>query len=91
MKSVNQNWGEPIRLELTARRIDSETESLSDAGCCQTKLSWHQPEPGFPENLLGTCSQCGSWYVVGRLQGEAQETLLRLPVNDLILSGSFNA
>lgn len=88
MKPVNPNNSEHVRLELTARRIESE--SLSNVKCCRTRINWHQPEPDFPENLLGTCSQCGAWYVVGRLRGEPQEVLVRLSVNDLVLRGSVS-
>jgi len=35
---------------------------------CQCPLDCHQPDPERPEQLLGTCLDCGAWHL---LDGEA--------------------
>lgn len=32
--------------------------------CCEGTLDVHQPEPERPERLLGTCPDCGAWYLI---------------------------
>jgi hypothetical protein len=35
----------------------------------------HQPDERSPDNLLGTCMECGSWFLIN----ETEEFMLRLP------------
>ncbi len=41
-------------------------ECLNEILCvrCQTPLDRHQPDGERPDQLLGTCSECGSWYLI---------------------------
>ena len=43
-------------------RFESNTEIL--CGHCQEPLDRHQPDDDQPDRLLGTCSQCGEWYLM---------------------------
>lgn len=31
---------------------------------CSHDLDIHQPDEGSPERLLGTCPECGSWFLI---------------------------
>jgi hypothetical protein len=31
---------------------------------CQARLNTHQPDEDRPEHLLGTCPECGKWYLI---------------------------
>jgi hypothetical protein len=42
---------------------------------CHSSLAVHQPDPGSPERLLGTCESCGSWHLID----ETEAVLIRLP------------
>ena len=41
-------------------------ECLSDILCvnCQAPLDRHQPDTNRPDQLLGTCLECGVWYLI---------------------------
>jgi hypothetical protein len=32
--------------------------------CCGADLSVHQPDPEWPDQLLGTCHECRSWFLL---------------------------
>lgn len=42
---------------------------------CQEVLDQHQPDSERPERLLGTCSDCGAWYLIDGCAG----VMYRLP------------
>jgi hypothetical protein len=54
-------------------RVEDIGEVLCD--CCQSVLDLHQPDPDRPDRLLGTCPECGSWFLI---DGDAH-TMLALP------------
>ncbi len=41
-------------------------ECLNDILCarCQNALERHQPDGERPDQLLGTCADCGMWYLI---------------------------
>jgi hypothetical protein len=54
-------------------RIEDIGEVL--CGCCQSVLDRHQPDPDRPDRMLGTCPECGAWFLI---DGDAR-TMLALP------------
>lgn len=42
---------------------------------CSAMLERHQPDSERPENILGTCADCGAWYLID----EAREKVYPLP------------
>lgn len=46
---------------------------------CQTELDIHQPQEHDPNELLGTCSQCGCWHLIQVAPGGAEALLINLP------------
>ena len=52
-------------------------ECLNEILClrCHTPLDRHQPDYERPDQLLGTCFGCGSWYLI---DGEV-EVMFALP------------
>lgn len=56
-------------------------DELSALKCrdCKGVIDIHQPNPAQPERILGTCSKCGSWYLI-EPQTEGDRTMvLQLP------------
>jgi hypothetical protein len=43
-------------------RTDEAAEVL--CACCQGVLDRHQPDPARPDRLLGTCPECGAWFLI---------------------------
>ena len=41
-------------------------ECLHDILCarCQNALERHQPDGERPDQMLGTCNDCGTWYLI---------------------------
>ena len=66
-----------IHLTLDLIRIEGEPESRSGLRCpgCTELLMLHQPDEQSPDHLLGTCPQCGAWFVLHAVAG----LLVRLP------------
>ena len=46
---------------------------------CQTELDIHQPQADDPNELLGTCGQCGSWHLIQVAPGGSEALVLNLP------------
>jgi hypothetical protein len=46
---------ERVRFEVAAEILCAE---------CQCPLDRHQPDPEQPDRLLGTCEDCGTWYLI---------------------------
>ena len=42
---------------------------------CDSLLMIHQPDEGSPDQLLGTCTECGSWFLID----ERENLMVRLP------------
>ena len=42
-------------------------ECLREVLCahCHSPLDRHQPDEARPDHLLGTCCDCGAWYLIG--------------------------
>jgi hypothetical protein len=48
-----------------------------ECACCQGILEVHQPDLERPDRLLGTCAECGSWFLIDN------EARVMLPLPDL--------
>ncbi len=59
-------------IRLTSGLLD---HSGSECPICDGLLLIHQPDERSPDHLLGTCMECGSWFLIN----EAEEFMLRLP------------
>jgi hypothetical protein len=46
---------DPIRFEHAAEVL---------CACCQCILERHQPDTERPDRLLGTCPDCGAWFLI---------------------------
>ncbi len=46
---------------------------------CRSPLDIHQPNPNQPDQFLGTCPHCGSWFRIEARAGEARAMVIRLP------------
>lgn len=44
-------------------------------GCCSEPLELHQPDVDRPDRLLGTCPECGAWFLID----PETQTLIALP------------
>jgi hypothetical protein len=60
--------------------------ALSDEGletpccrACKRPLNVHQPDEERPSHLLGTCAECGSWYLIEIRQEKRKAYLHDLP------------
>ena len=55
-----------VRIEVethTVRLAGSGLESIPCPGCRRV-LAVHQPDPQWPDPLLGVCGGCGDWYLL---------------------------
>ncbi len=52
----------PLATPLELIRFECLDEIL--CGRCQTVLERHQPDGERPDRLLGTCYECGTWYLI---------------------------
>ena len=54
-------------------------ESLNDIFCvsCHNPLDLHQPDGERPDQLLGTCPDCGAWYLIDAISA------VMLPLPDI--------
>ncbi len=71
-----------IHLTLDFIRIPGERGGRSRLRCplCTEVLTLHQPDEQSPDRLLGTCTECDTWFVLDAAAG----FLVRLPaVEDL--------
>jgi hypothetical protein len=66
-----------ILLGLDLIRLTSGLADASGIECpgCDDLLVIHQPDEQSPDHLLGTCRECGAWFLID----EAGELMLRLP------------
>jgi uncharacterized protein YbaR (Trm112 family) len=46
---------------------------------CKGFIEIHQPNPVEPERILGTCPQCGLWYLIESQEKIDQIMVLQLP------------
>jgi hypothetical protein len=75
-----------VDLSLIVDHVPMPEGGLTPIACprCQSTLCIHQPDPNFPDLLLGTCGECGNWFLVG-LSPDGREALsLNLPDLDEI-------
>lgn len=45
---------------------------------CDGMLTLHQPDPDTPDELLGTCDLCQTWYFVGLAASQTDPVLVEL-------------
>jgi hypothetical protein len=46
---------------------------------CGAPLELHQPDAGEPQRFVGTCDQCGRWYLLDWIPNSAEGHMLVLP------------
>jgi hypothetical protein len=46
---------------------------------CGAPLELHQPDAGEPQRFVGTCDQCGRWYLLDWIPNTAEGLMLVLP------------
>ncbi len=54
---------------------------VTTIGCpdCRAPLDIHQPNSNQPDQLLGTCMACGSWFRIEADEDEGKAMVVRLP------------
>jgi hypothetical protein len=70
----------PIVVALEVIKLCSDGVVLSETACpcCREPLAIHQPDPGWPERLLGACHSCRTWFLIDTVAA----IILRLPGED---------
>ncbi|GAC1447453.1 MAG: hypothetical protein NVSMB9_29620 [Isosphaeraceae bacterium] len=54
-------------MRMTLKGLARVRFELSDEGlcaCCQCPLDRHQPDAEQPDRQLGTCGDCGTWFLI---------------------------
>jgi hypothetical protein len=46
---------------------------------CEGPLDLHQPDPGFPDRMVGVCMRCGRWYLLDSIPGTEEALMVLLP------------
>jgi hypothetical protein len=66
---------------LTMTRLSTSHDSLTRVACmsCDLSLDLHQPDPGFPDRLLGIYAGCQRWYIVDFVPGEDEAVMVLVP------------
>jgi hypothetical protein len=70
-----------VRVSLKTRTIALPSNGLDPIPCpaCESALAIHQPDPQWPEQLLGVCGACGEWYLLWVNKGETEALVMHLP------------
>jgi hypothetical protein len=68
-----------VRCEATPLAITSQGIESPRCRSCESKLAIHQPDENAPEHLLGTCVDCGAWYLIEIVLDGTEAFLLDLP------------
>ena len=71
----------PAPFSLTLARMPALIENLYQASCilCDGSLDLHQPDPGLPDRLLGTCAKCQRWYILELAPGDDEAVIVQIP------------
>jgi len=82
-----------ISAELIVLRFPAINPDTISVRCvhCSTPLTLHQPDPGLPERLLGTCERCKHWFLMDLLPDQTNGVLVRLPDAQVIRELSHEA
>src|SRR4051812_37209601 len=51
---------------------------------CASPLALHQPDPDFPERLLGVCEKCKHWFLIDLLSNVSEGVLVLLPDTQVV-------
>jgi hypothetical protein len=65
---------EAIPLAITSQGIE-----VARCRACESTLAIHQPDERAPEHLLGTCAECGGWYLIEIMGDGTVAFLIDLP------------
>jgi hypothetical protein len=68
-----------IRWEATSLAISRHKIETPHCRTCGSALALHQPDKKTPEHLLGTCGDCGGWFLIEVTRGGAKAFLFDLP------------
>ena len=71
-----------IEFKLDLIRLSPDLVSALDVQCvsCLTSLVIHQPDETRPDRFLGTCLECGDWFLIDA----ANTVMVRLPDQDAL-------
>lgn len=64
-----------LALGLLALSPDGEDTAAVRCPACRRPLTLHQPDPGWPDRLVGTCEGCRTWLLIDAAMG----VMVRLP------------
>ena len=74
------------RIQVRSASVDLKfysiaAERLATMSCrtCRAELDIHQPNPSQPDQFLGTCPECQTWYRIEARPGEKRATVMQLP------------
>ncbi len=78
---MNPTWPEALTVPLTFVRLTRCVEDAVRIPClnCTHALEIHQPEVGEPERFIGTCEQCGRWYLMDCTEAQEANLMILLP------------
>lgn len=78
----------PVALTIAVQKASESIGGPAQWRCleCHDVLEVHQPDAANPARLLGTCPECGAWYVLDFEESldEPECLMLRLPDVDTI-------
>lgn len=71
----------PFSMKWNVTELEVSPDGFISPVCqkCRTELDIHQPQADDPNELLGTCNQCGGWYLIQVAPGGSEALLLNLP------------
>ena len=71
-----------IELKLDLIRLSPDLAQALDVQCstCHDSLVIHQPDETRPDRFLGTCLECGDWFLIDA----AKHVMVRLPDQDAL-------
>jgi hypothetical protein len=80
-----------VRWEATSLAISRHGIETPRCRTCGSALALHQPDEMTPEHLLGTCGNCGDWFLIEVTRGRAEAFLFALPNVALIRAALADA
>lgn len=74
-------------VSLAMVRVRTRCDNIYPFVCmsCVCSLELHQPDPRFPDRLLGVCPDCQRWHILDLIPDEDEAVMVSLPETGLFL------
>lgn len=79
MGGQNQSRKPTFRVLAEVEPSKTQDGPRCEGSACGHPLELHQPDSGNPDRLLGTCPNCGTWYILDEIGDNRRTVRTRVP------------